>query len=68
MFNGVFNELTIEQTVSLASCLVFDEKSDETPKLKEELAAPLRQMQYAITHSFTLLSYMHSYVSVYLRY
>lgn len=82
MFNGVFNELTIEQTVALVSCLVFDEKvtpnspslrpipylslspslvsftashsdfvsllrlqSDEPPKLKDELGAPLRQLQ-----------------------
>ena len=26
MFGGVFNELTPEQTVALASCLVFEEK------------------------------------------
>ncbi|KAJ1947958.1 ATP-dependent RNA helicase mtr4 [Linderina pennispora] len=46
MFHGVFNDLTAEQTVSLLSCFVFQEKTnDEPPKLKEELAAPLRVMQ-----------------------
>lgn len=45
IFNGVFNELTIQQCVALLSCFVFEEKSDEIPKLTEELAGPLRQMQ-----------------------
>ncbi|XP_033098338.1 exosome RNA helicase MTR4-like [Anneissia japonica] len=45
IFNGVFNELTVEQTVSLLSCFVFQEKVNEMPKLSEVLAGPLRQMQ-----------------------
>ncbi|KAJ7386581.1 Exosome RNA helicase MTR4 [Desmophyllum pertusum] len=45
IFNGVFNDLTVQQCVALLSCFVFEEKSDELPKLTEELAGPLRQMQ-----------------------
>jgi len=45
IFNGVFNDLTVQQCVALLSCFVFEEKSDEMPKLTEELAGPLRQMQ-----------------------
>ncbi|BFZ54563.1 ATP-dependent RNA helicase mtr4 [Savitreella phatthalungensis] len=45
IFNGVFNDLSPEQCAALLSCFVFGEKSEETPKLKDELAAPLRVMQ-----------------------
>ncbi|KAJ2159133.1 ATP-dependent RNA helicase mtr4 [Coemansia sp. RSA 552] len=46
MFHGVFNDLTVEQTVSLLSCFVFQEKSTgEAPKLQQDLATPLRIMQ-----------------------
>ncbi|KAF9465418.1 ATP-dependent RNA helicase [Collybia nuda] len=45
IFNGVFNPLSPEQCAALLSCFVFTEKSDQTTKLKEELAAPLRVMQ-----------------------
>lgn len=45
MFNGVFNELAVNQVVSLLSCFVFEEKAEDKGKLREELAAPLRQMQ-----------------------
>ncbi|KAG9488264.1 exosome RNA helicase MTR4 [Eleutherodactylus coqui] len=45
MFNGLFNDLTAEQATSLLSCLVFQENSSEMPKLTEQLAGPLRQMQ-----------------------
>lgn len=45
MFNGVFNELTPEQSAAILSCFVTDEKSNEMPKLTEELAGPLRSMQ-----------------------
>ncbi|KAJ1654673.1 ATP-dependent RNA helicase mtr4 [Dispira simplex] len=48
MFNGVFNDLTVEQTVALLSCFVFQERSSgENSKPKEELAGPLRIMQEA---------------------
>ncbi|KAJ1663298.1 ATP-dependent RNA helicase mtr4 [Coemansia sp. RSA 1813] len=46
MFHGVFNDLTTEQTVSLLSCFVFQEKTNgDPPKLKDDLAVPLRVMQ-----------------------
>ena len=45
IFNGVFNDLSPEQSAALLSCFVFGEKSDEVPKLKDELAGPLRVMQ-----------------------
>ncbi|KAJ2315844.1 ATP-dependent RNA helicase mtr4 [Coemansia sp. RSA 2702] len=46
MFHGVFNDLTTEQTVSLLSCFVFQERSNnEPPQLQDDLAAPLRIMQ-----------------------
>ncbi|KAH9849685.1 antiviral helicase [Lenzites betulinus] len=45
IFNGVFNTLSPEQCAGLLSCFVFTEKSEQTTKLKEELAAPLRVMQ-----------------------
>ncbi|KAJ7621151.1 rRNA-processing arch domain-containing protein [Roridomyces roridus] len=45
IFNGAFNTLSPEQCAALLSCFVFGEKSEQTIKLKEELAAPLRSMQ-----------------------
>ncbi|XP_042906930.1 exosome RNA helicase MTR4 [Parasteatoda tepidariorum] len=45
IFNGVFNNLDVHQTTSLLSCFVFQEKSNEMPKLTEELSGPLRLMQ-----------------------
>ncbi|KAF7979355.1 hypothetical protein HWV62_42795 [Athelia sp. TMB] len=45
IFNGVFNQLSPEQSAGLLSCFVFTEKSEQVTKLKEELAAPLRVMQ-----------------------
>ncbi|KAL1920074.1 uncharacterized protein VTP21DRAFT_1220 [Calcarisporiella thermophila] len=47
IFNGVFNDLTVDQCVALLSCFCFQEKSEKIPKLREELAAPLRTMQEA---------------------
>jgi ATP-dependent RNA helicase DOB1 len=49
IFNGVFNELSVPQAAALLSCLVYNEKGgdDEPPALREELAAPLRQLQDA---------------------
>jgi len=44
---GVFNDLTPQQAVALASCLVFEEKSEEAPKVKPELEGPFRQLQEA---------------------
>ncbi|KAG7271542.1 hypothetical protein CRUP_004005 [Coryphaenoides rupestris] len=45
IFNGLFNDLTPEQATSLLSCFVFQENASEMPKLTEQLAGPLRQMQ-----------------------
>ncbi|XP_036134926.1 exosome RNA helicase MTR4 isoform X2 [Molossus molossus] len=45
MFNGLFNDLSAEQAAALLSCFVFQENSSEMPKLTEQLAGPLRQMQ-----------------------
>ncbi|KAM6494916.1 rRNA-processing arch domain containing protein [Amanita muscaria] len=45
IFNGVFNQLEPEQSAALLSCFVFQEKSEQATKLKEELATPLRVMQ-----------------------
>ncbi|XP_068429477.1 exosome RNA helicase MTR4 isoform X1 [Clinocottus analis] len=45
VFTGLFNELTVEQATALLSCFVFQENASEMPKLTEQLAAPLRQMQ-----------------------
>jgi ATP-dependent RNA helicase DOB1 len=45
IFNGNFNELSPEQCASLLSCFVFQERSKEIPRLKPELAEPLKQMQ-----------------------
>ncbi|KAJ8955263.1 hypothetical protein NQ318_000290 [Aromia moschata] len=45
IFNGVFGNLSPAQASSLLSCFVCDEKSQEMPKLSEELSGPLRQMQ-----------------------
>ncbi|GAA6016081.1 hypothetical protein JCM11491_000662 [Sporobolomyces phaffii] len=47
IFGGVFNDLTPQQCAALLSCFVFDEKSEQTSKLKEELSGPLRIMQEA---------------------
>ncbi|XP_054278231.1 exosome RNA helicase MTR4-like [Macrosteles quadrilineatus] len=45
IFNGVFNDLSVPQCVALLSTFVCDEKSSSNPKMSEELAGPLRQMQ-----------------------
>ncbi|XP_010723721.1 exosome RNA helicase MTR4 [Meleagris gallopavo] len=45
MFNGLFNDLSADQATALLSCFVFQENSNEMPKLTEQLAGPLRQMQ-----------------------
>lgn len=45
LFNGVFNDLSVQQCCALVSCFVFDEKANEMPKLTETLSGPLRIMQ-----------------------
>lgn len=38
IFNGIFNDLSVGQCVSLLSCFVCDEKSSEAPASAEELS------------------------------
>ena len=45
VFNGLFNEMSPSQSAAILSCFVCDEKSNEMPKLTQELSGPLRQMQ-----------------------
>lgn len=45
IFNGTFNELSAEQSAALLSCFVFQERAKEIPRLKPELAEPLKAMQ-----------------------
>ncbi|KAG0174677.1 ATP-dependent RNA helicase mtr4 [Apophysomyces sp. BC1034] len=45
IFQGVFNDLTVEQSVALLSCFVFDEKVEQNARLQDELSGPLRLMQ-----------------------
>ena len=45
VFNGLFNEMSPAQSAAILSCFVCDEKSNEMPKLTQELSGPLRQMQ-----------------------
>lgn len=45
IFNGTFSDLTPEQCAALCSCFVFQERAKEVPKLKPELAEPLKSMQ-----------------------
>ncbi|ODV61304.1 ATP-dependent RNA helicase MTR4 [Ascoidea rubescens DSM 1968] len=49
IFNGTFNELSPEQCAALLSCFVFQERSKEMPRLKPELAEPLKEMQEMAT-------------------
>ncbi|XP_038207970.1 exosome RNA helicase MTR4 [Zerene cesonia] len=45
IFNGVFNNLTPEQSASLVSCFVCDENSTQASSTGEELRGVLRQLQ-----------------------
>lgn len=45
IFNGSFNDLSCEQCAALLSCFVFQERAKEIPRLKPELAEPLKSMQ-----------------------
>ncbi|CAH0555487.1 unnamed protein product [Brassicogethes aeneus] len=45
IFNGVFGMLAPAQACALLSTFVCDEKSQEAPRLTDELSGPLRQMQ-----------------------
>ncbi|KAF1937310.1 ATP-dependent RNA helicase-like protein DOB1 [Clathrospora elynae] len=45
LFNRFFNELTPEQCAACLSCFIFEEKTQDVPALKEELAKPYREIQ-----------------------
>eukprot|EP01117_Protostelium_nocturnum_P003496 TRINITY_DN1455_c0_g2_i3.p1 TRINITY_DN1455_c0_g2~~TRINITY_DN1455_c0_g2_i3.p1 ORF type:complete len:827 (-),score=291.98 TRINITY_DN1455_c0_g2_i3:46-2526(-) len=45
IFAGVFNDLSIEQSVALLSCFTFQEKSEGKLKLRDELSNPFRTLQ-----------------------
>ncbi|KAK5138351.1 ATP-dependent RNA helicase mtr4 [Meristemomyces frigidus] len=45
LFNRFFNELSPEQCAAALSVFIFEEKSKDTPQLKEELAKPFREIQ-----------------------
>lgn len=45
IFNGNFNDLTPEQAAALLSCFAFQERCKEAPRLKPELAEPLKNMR-----------------------
>eukprot|EP00043_Microstomoeca_roanoka_P008183 m.78984 g.78984 ORF g.78984 m.78984 type:complete len:1029 (+) comp14138_c0_seq1:177-3263(+) len=46
IFNGLFNDLSVPQAVSLLSCFVASESKEDTPsKMKEELSGAFKQMQ-----------------------
>ena len=45
MFNGLFNDMTPPLVAAILSCFVCTEKSNEMPKLTDQLSGSLRQMQ-----------------------
>eukprot|EP01039_Chlorochromonas_danica_P005291 gene5291-5826_t len=54
VFGGVFNELTVQQTVALLSCMVHNEpgggggdggSSSATPRIRQDMQKPFRQLQ-----------------------
>ncbi|KAF2491028.1 putative ATP dependent RNA helicase [Lophium mytilinum] len=45
LFNRFFNELTPQQCAAVLSVFIFEEKSKESPALREELAKPFREIQ-----------------------
>ncbi|KAI5359996.1 Putative helicase, rRNA-processing arch domain, P-loop containing nucleoside triphosphate hydrolase [Septoria linicola] len=45
LFNRFFNELTPEQCAATLSVFIFEERSEEAPALKEELAKAYREIQ-----------------------
>ena len=44
IFNGVFNDLTPTQTMSLLSCFVFQDNADEA-RVREDMETPLRVLK-----------------------
>ncbi len=52
VFGGLFNELSVEQTVSILSCLVHrepgDNSSSSAPRIREDMQRPFRNLQAII--------------------
>lgn len=55
IFNGVFIDIDVPQTVALLSCMVCDERSNEVPKLSEDLSGALKTMQVGVGYSISIL-------------
>jgi ATP-dependent RNA helicase DOB1 len=45
LFNRFFNEMTPETCAAVLSCFIFEEKSNQPPVLKEDLAKAFREVQ-----------------------
>jgi len=45
IFNGIFIDMDVAKTVAMLSCIVCDERSNDVPKMSEELSGPLKMMQ-----------------------
>ncbi|KAI8915772.1 rRNA-processing arch domain-containing protein [Gorgonomyces haynaldii] len=45
IFNGVFNDLTVEQVPALLSCFVSDERVKQEPILQEDLVGPFKALK-----------------------
>jgi len=45
LFDGFFNDQTPEACAAILSCFVFEEKANNVPALREELAKPFREIQ-----------------------
>ncbi|KAK4958330.1 ATP-dependent RNA helicase mtr4 [Elasticomyces elasticus] len=45
LFNRFFNEMSPEQCAAVLSCFIFEEKTNDAPSLREELAKPFREIQ-----------------------
>jgi ATP-dependent RNA helicase DOB1 len=57
IFDGVFNDLTVDQTVALLSCFVHKEGSkDGQPKMKQDMQGPHRLLQEAARHVAVVFS------------
>ena len=45
IFGGTLKDATVEQVVALLSCFVWQEKTKNCSKLREDLAGPFLQLQ-----------------------
>lgn len=54
LFEGIFSKLTAEQTASLLSCFVFDERMSVMPELSPELSAALQTLRVRLMNNLYL--------------